>query len=119
MFEDNAVLNKSKNFAFRVIRLNKYLNTKQKEYVMSKQILRSGTSIGANIKESLFAQSRADFYSKMNIALKEAGETEYWLELLYRGGYIDAESYKSINKDCQEVLKLLVSIVKSKPKYKS
>ena len=119
MYEKNAIVHKSKDFAVRIINLNKYLNSQHKEYVLSKQILRSGTSIGANVKESLRGQSRADFYSKMNIALKEASETEYWLELLYETGYLDSMAYKSINKACQELLKLLVSIVKSKSRYQS
>ncbi len=80
---------------------------------MSKQVLRSGTSIGANVKEAVRAQSKADFYSKLNIALKEASETEYWLELLCEGGYIDKISFDSIYQDCQEILKLLMAITKT------
>ena len=84
-----------------------------KEYVLSKQVLRSGTSIGANVKEALRGQSRADFRSKMNIALKEACETEYWLELLYETEYIDEPSYNSISEDNKEIIKILTKIVKN------
>ena len=84
-----------------------------KEYVLSKQVLRSGTSIGANVKEALRGQSRPDFRAKMNIALKEASETEYWLELLYESGYIDESSYTSIINDNRELIKILTMIVKN------
>ena len=80
---DNLIVDKSKSFALRIIKLYKYLVSEKKEYILSKQILRCGTSIGANVKEAIRGQSKADFYSKMNIALKEASETEYWLELLH------------------------------------
>ena len=84
-----------------------------KEYVMSKQVLRSGTSIGANVKEALRAQSKADFRAKMNIALKEASETEYWLELLHESDYISEEQFQSIIADNIEIIKILTSIVKN------
>ena len=84
-----------------------------KEYVMSKQVLRSGTSIGANVKEALRAQSKADFRAKMNIALKEASETEYWLELLHESDYITEEQFQSIIADNIEIIKILTSIVKN------
>ena len=84
-----------------------------KEYVLSKQVLRSGTSIGANVKEALRGQSRPDFRAKMNIALKEASETEYWLELLYETEYIDESSYTSIINDNKELIKILTMIVKN------
>lgn len=80
---------------------------------MSKQILRCGTSIGANVKEAIRGQSKADFYAKMNISLKEASETEYWLELLHESSYIENEAFNSIYSDCQELLKILVSITKT------
>ena len=80
---------------------------------MSKQLLRSGTSIGANVKEATRGQSKADFYSKLNIALKEASEMEYWLELLYETDFISEKLFQSINSDCQEIIKLLVSITKT------
>ena len=110
---DNAILEKSKKFALRIIGLNKFLREEKSEFVLSKQILRSGTSIGANVKESGFVQSRADFYSKMYIAFKEAAESEYWLELLHESGYIGDKEFGSIYADCQELLKLLSSITKN------
>lgn len=113
MNRNNQILKKSKLFALRIIKLYKYLQEEKREYIMSKQILRSGTSIGANVKESVFAQSSPDFLSKLYIALKEAGETEYWIELLYESEYITEESFQSINKDCAEIIKLLVSITKT------
>ncbi len=108
-------MDKAKGFAIRIIRLYKFLTitSEQKEYVLSKQVLRSGTSIGANVKEALRGQSRADFRAKMNVALKEAGETEYWLELLYESQYITKEQFDSIITDNIEIIKLLTSIVKS------
>lgn len=111
--KNNIIADKSKNFALRIIKMYQYLVYEKKEYVLSKQVLRSGTSIGANIKEAVRRQSRADFYSKMNIALKEASETEYWLELLHESGYIQQSHFESIYDDCQELLKILVSICKS------
>jgi len=113
---DNIVAKKSYAFALRIIKLYKFLVAEQKEFVLSKQILRSGTSIGANVKEAEHAQSKADFLHKMNIALKEANETEYWLMLLKDSGYIDEKSYNSIYPDIVEILKLLISIVKSTKK---
>ena len=109
--KDNVVKDKSLEFAVRIVNLYKFLVNEQKEFVMSKQILRSGTSIGANIREAEQAQSRADFINKLNIALKEANETEYWLELLIRTEYITREQYESINNDSTEINKLLISII--------
>ena len=80
---------------------------------LSKQIVRSGTSIGANVKEAAYAQSKADFYAKMNIAYKEANETEYWLELLHESAYIDNTSFESIYADCKELIKILAAITKT------
>ena len=113
--KESIVKDKSKDFALRIIRLYKYLTTtaEQKEYIISKQVLRSGTSIGANVKEALRGQSRPDFRAKMNIALKEASETEYWLELLYESEYIDKTSYLSIINENIELIKILTSIVKN------
>jgi len=113
--KESIVKDKSKFFALRIIKLYKYLTTTaiNKEYVLSKQVLRSGTSIGANIKEALRGQSRPDFRAKMNIALKEASETEYWLELLYESEYIDETSYNSIIEDNRELIKILTMIVKN------
>ena len=111
--KSNVVAEKSKAFALKIIQLYKYLCEGKNEFILSKQILRSGTSIGANIRESLRGQSKPDFYSKMNISLKEADETAYWLELLYESGYIDKSSFDIIYHDCQELIKLLVSITKN------
>ena len=117
--KDNVVKDKSLEFAVRIVNLYKFLVNEQKEFVMSKQILRSGTSIGANIREAEQAQSRADFINKLNIALKEANETEYWLELLIRTEYITREQYESINNDSTEINKLLISIIKTTKNYSS
>ncbi len=113
--KESIVKDKSKEFALRIIKLYKYLTNAAdtKEFVLSKQILRSGTSIGANIREALRGQSRPDFRAKMNIALKEACETEYWLELLYESEYIDQPSYQSMTNDNLELIKILTSIVKN------
>lgn len=100
----------------RIIKLYKYLNTNHKIGVISTQILKSGTRIGANVKEAIRVQSKPDFYAKLNIALKEASETEYWLELLYESEYITKEQFESIYKDCQELLKLLIAITKTQNK---
>jgi len=111
--DDNAILIKSKAFAIRTVKLYQYLTANKKEYILSKQILRSGTSIGANVKEAQYGQSKRDFVHKMRIALKEASETEYWLELLFETGYIESKHYDSLYKDCNEILRLLNSIVQS------
>ncbi len=111
--KNNVISDKSKAFAVRIIKLYKYLTDKQSEYVLSKQLLRSGTSIGANIREAVQAQSKNDFVSKMNIALKEASESEYWLELLFETDYLSKEQFDSIYSDCNELNKLLIAIVKS------
>jgi len=110
---DNAIYQKSFQFAVRIVNLCKYLQTEQKEYVLSKQILKSGTSIGANVAEAQEAQSRADFASKLNIALKEAKETDYWLRLLHTTEYISDGQFRSMIADCDEIESLLVSIVKA------
>ena len=109
----NVVVAKSYAFAIQTVRLYKLLSEERKEFVLSKQLLRSGTSICAQIKEAQHAQSSADFLHKMNVALKEANETEYWISLLKDTGFINQNEYSSINHDCEEVLKLLVSIVKT------
>lgn len=93
-----------------------FLCSEKKEYVLSKQVLRSGTSIGANVKEAIRGQSKADFYAKMNIALKESSETEYWLELLHESNYLTDEHFESIYSDCQEIIKLLMAITKTQKK---
>ena len=113
MKSDNIIADKSKIFALRIIKLYKYLNENHKISPVANQTLKSGTSIGANVKEAIRAQSKADFYSKMNIALKECSETEYWLELLHESGYIANEQFESIYSDCKEILKILMSITKT------
>ena len=99
MKADNQIQILSKAFALRVIKLYVFLRDEKKEFVMSKQVLRSGTSIGANVRESINAQSRADFINKLNIALKEADETQYWLELLHESGFLSDDQFQSINDD--------------------
>lgn len=113
--KDSIVKDKSKAFALRIIKLYKYLttNASEREYVLSKQVLRSGTSIGANVKEALRGQSKPDFRAKMAIALKEASETEYWLELLHESDYIEEKAFLSIYEDNTELLKILTRIVKN------
>ena len=116
MKKDNVIVDKSKTFALRVIKLYRYLCDTKKEYILSKQLVRSGTSIGANIKEAIRAQSTADFRAKMNIALKEASETEYWLELLHESDYITDKEFESVIGDCIELLKILTAILNSSGK---
>jgi four helix bundle protein len=110
--KDNVVVNKSRVFAIRIIRLYQYLLSEKKEYILSKQVLRSGTSIGANVKEAIQGQSKKDFIAKMQISLKEASETEYWLDLLHETDYLENNQYISINNDCVELIKLMTSIIK-------
>ena len=109
---ENLVKDKSFAFAIRVVRLYKILCEERKEYVLSKQVLRSGTAIGALVRESEHAQSAADFINKLSKALKEANETEYWLMLLHEADYLTEVEYDSIIKDCKELLRLLISIIK-------
>ena len=116
MIKDNAIIEKSMEFAVRIVNLYKYLQKEKNESVMSKQLLRSGTGIGANAREGIYGQSRGDFLSKMSIALKECSETEYWLELLSRTGYLNEQEYESIKSDCSEIAKMLTAIVKSTKK---
>ena len=110
---DNMIESKSFDFAVRIVKLYKFLTEQKSEQVLSKQLLRAGTSIGANVAEAQQAQSKADFLSKINIALKEATETKYWIKLLSATGYLSGYETDSIYSDCVEVEKILVSIVKS------
>lgn len=110
---NNPIKEKSFQFAIRIVKLYKYLYNEQKEYVLAKQILRCGTSIGANVNEAQQGQSKKDFLMKMNIALKECSETKYWIELLYETEYINEKMKQSIYEDCMELEKLLTSIVKT------
>lgn len=107
----SVTLDKSMEFAIRIVKLHKYLRDNKREYVMSKQLLRSGTSIGANLAEASYGISRKDFLAKASISLKECAETKYWLELLNRTGYLNDNEFKSIFNDCTELIKLLASTV--------
>ena len=109
----NIVKDKSFAFAVRVVNLYKYLTEEKKEFVLSKQLLRSGTAVGALVREAEHGESRADFVHKLAIALKEANETEYWILLLHETKYLDASAFDSIHEDIVELLKLLTSIIKS------
>ena len=113
MPENNVIEQRSHIFALRIIKAYKYLCKEKSEHVLSKQLLRSGTSVGAMIREAKFAQSRADFVNKMSIALKEANETLYWIELLYESDYIDNNVFKSIHTEADEITSILASIVES------
>ncbi len=110
---DNIVLSKSFDFAVRIVNLSRYISSNKSEHVLSKQMLRSGTSIGANLNEAQESISTKEFEAKVYIALKEARETEYWLKLLFRTDYINQEEYNSIAKDCVELIKLMTSITKT------
>ncbi len=110
---ESIIEDKTFAFAKRILDLHRFLLYKKKEYVLSKQILRSGTSIGANVAEGLDAESRIDFKHKLNIALKEASETIYWLRLLHYGEYIDEKGFKSLYDDAHEIKAILRSIIKT------
>lgn len=109
----NTVVDKSFEFAVRIKNLYKYVVKEHKEYVLSKQLLRSGTSIGANVAEAQRGQSKADFAAKMSIALKEANETHYWIRLLYRTEFLTKSQYTSINADIQELIGILTAICRT------
>src|SRR6266480_1650642 len=111
--KENVVKDKSFTFALRVIKLAKFLESEKREFVLSRQLLRSGTAIGALVREAEHAESKADFIHKMSIALKEANETAYWLELLRQGEYVEEQSFESVRSDSEELIKLLVAIVKT------
>ena len=113
MWADNQILTDSKAFALRIINLYRFLKEEKQVYVLSKQVLRSGTGIGANVRESVNAQSRMDFINKLNIALKEANETEYWLELLHESDIINDKQFDSIYNDCGKLVATLTKIIKT------
>ena len=113
MSNDSVLKQKSMAFAKRIVRLYQFLNKEHREFVMSKQILRSGTSIGANIAEAIYGSSRKDFVAKLQIAQKEASETLYWLELLESCDYLPKNLFFSLQKDCKELLAMLVASIKS------
>ncbi len=108
---ENVILTKSKAFAVNIVRLCQSLQGEKREFVLSKQVLRSGTSIGANAKEAINGASNKDFGNKMTIALKEAGETEYWLEILFETGYISVEQFDNLIAECRELIKILTAIL--------
>ena len=111
--KENPIKDKSRNFAIDIINLYKWLVEVQHEYILSKQILRSGTSIGANVAEGVKGQSRPDFYAKMHIALKEANETSYWLDIMHATYYIPDDTFNKLNAKCDELISILVAIVKN------
>ena len=113
MQNENPLLEKSLKFAARIVKLYKYLTTEKKESIISKQIIRSGTSIGANANEAVYGISTADFTAKLQISLKETAETEYWLELLVLSEYIDEEQGYSMIKDCLEIKRILIASLKT------
>ena len=108
---DNVIKNKSFNFALRVVKLYQFLNQEKKEYVLSKQLLRSGTAIGALVREAEQAESKLDFIHKLAIAQKEANETDYWLELLFQSAYLNETQFRSLKNDIIEINKILASII--------
>lgn len=118
MKTDNVVDIKAVEFGIRIVKVCRHLQEQKSEYVLSKQLLRSGTAIGALVKESEFAESKADFIHKLSIALKEANETKYWLLLLVKSNYFEDKAYQSIDEECKALIRLLVSIIK-KMKFES
>jgi four helix bundle protein len=116
MGKKNIIKDKSFSFALRIVKAYKYLTKEKNEFVLSKQLLRCGTAIGALAREAEYAQSLPDFINKMTVALKEANETEYWLMLLKESEYIDNEVYSSVINDCQELLRLLISTINTSKK---
>ncbi len=110
---NNVIENKSFNFAVRIVNLYKHLTNEKKEFVLSKQLLRSGTSIGANVAEAQRAQTKPDFHTKMSVAVKEAGETQYWIRLLHKTEYLTDKEFESLNDDIGEILSLLIAICKN------
>ena len=111
VMKESLVYNKALNYAVRIVNLYKYLNENQRECIISKQLLRCGTSIGANISEALSAESTADFIHKLSISQKEANETQYWLTLLCKTEYISTKEYDSMIEDCEEIRKMIISII--------
>lgn len=116
MKSGNIIVIKSKAFALETIKLYQHLTAAKHEFVLSKQLLRSGTSIGANVREAIRGESKPDFYHKMSIALKEACESEYWLELLHESGYISDVYFSAVYGECQEIIRILTAICKNRYK---
>jgi four helix bundle protein len=113
MTRNNILADKSIDFAIRIVNCYKYLTEEKNEYIISKQLLRSGTSIGANIHEGIEAQSKSDFISKLSISLKEASETSYWFKVLFRTGAITESMYSSLHKDLDEIIRILIASIKT------
>ena len=113
MRKDNVIKKKSRDFAITIIKTYQWIVANNQEFVMSKQLLRSGTSIGANVAEGIRGQSKPDFYSKLNIALKEANETSYWLDILNATGYLNDPVFQFVNNKCEELINILVAITKT------
>ena len=111
--KENIITSKSYNFALEIVKLYKKLTCEKKEFILSKQLLRSGTSIGAMVRESKFAQSKLDFINKISIGLKEANETLYWLEILHDSEYIDNNNFDALHEKCSEIISIMVSIIKT------
>ena len=116
MTRNNVLADKSIDFAIRIVNCYQYLMTEKKEYIISKQMFRSGTSIGANIHEGIQAQSKNDFISKLSISLKEASETSYWLKVLKRTEYISEVMYSSLLSDLDEIIRILIATIKTTKK---
>lgn len=116
--KENLLIDKSIEFAARIVKLNQFLTQSKKETVISRQIVRSGTSIGANINEANYGQSKADFISKLHIALKETAETEYWIRLLYMSEYIDEKLSTSLLNDCLEIKRILIASINTAKTHK-
>jgi four helix bundle protein len=114
--KNNPLREKTADFSLRIINLYKYLTDEFNDYVISNQVLRSGTSVGANVAEAIYAQTKRDFVTKLSISLKEASETEYWFDLLYRSGYIKEKEFESLLSDAEEIRKMLVSSIKTSKK---
>ena len=115
--KESFIYNKAVDFAVRIVNLYKYLTEIKEETIMSKQLLRSGTSIGANISEALSAESTADFIHKLSISQKELNETQYWLTLLCKTEYISTKEYDSMIQDCEEIRKMVISIIITSKKH--
>ena len=116
--QESIIERKSFDFAIRIVKLYQYLCGEKKEYILSKQLLRSGTSIGANVSEAQIGQSKLDFYAKIAISLKEANETRYWIRLLHATEYLNDKEYSSLDSDIDEIIAVLVAICNSKEKEK-
>ena len=117
--QKSIIETKSFDFAIRIVRLYQYLSEDKKEYTLSRQLLKSGTSIGANVSEAQRGQTRPDFYAKIAIALKEANETQYWIRLLHATEYLNDSEYSSLNSDINEIIAILVAICNSKDTLKT